>query len=97
MHSAVHELVLNLAGISNALFGGRSHDAPAAEAQQQQQQLQPGEACSVQAKDFVQCLNATGNDASACAYYLCVSSLIAGDADRRSESLKACQQAASQY
>ena len=85
-------------GISNALFGGRSHDAPAAEQPQQlQQQMQPGEACSVQAKDFVSCLNATGNDTSACAYYLCAALRPPAGLTSDSESLKACQQAASQY
>lgn len=76
-------------GISNMLFGGRSHDngeAAAAPAQGQaynSQQNNGANSCEILAKDFTQCLNATGNDMGACAFYL--------------DQLKACQAAAAPY
>ncbi|GAA6002428.1 hypothetical protein JCM10207_001114 [Rhodosporidiobolus poonsookiae] len=74
-------------GLSNMLFGGGSSQpqaAPAAPVEQQSfQQARMGGACDVQAKDFVQCLNATGNNAESCAYYL--------------DMLKQCQAAAAPY
>ena len=71
------------------LFGGGSGSGAVAEAPQQPVQNQSfdqqrmGGACEMPAREFTQCLNATGNDMSACAWYL--------------ENLKACQQAAAQY
>ncbi|GAA6002199.1 Mix17p [Rhodotorula paludigena] len=78
-------------GLSSMLFGGggSSHQQEVAAPnqpveQQTYQQATMGGACEVQAKDFVSCLNATGNDAqNACSYYL--------------EQLKACQAAARPY
>ncbi|KAI5474666.1 WD40/YVTN repeat-like-containing domain containing protein [Pseudohyphozyma bogoriensis] len=76
-------------GISNMLFGGSSsHAAPVAapEAPVQQQSFEErkmGGLCDIPAKDFTQCLNSTGNDMSACSWYL--------------DQLKQCQQAAAQY
>lgn len=62
-------------GISNMLFGGSSHSAapavPEAPVQQQSfEQRTMGGACEIQAKDFTQCLSATGNDMGACGFYL---------------------------
>lgn len=76
-------------GLSGMLFGGGSAAAAPAEVPQapvQQQSFDErrmGGACEMPAKEFTQCLNATGNDMSACAWYL--------------ENLKACQSAAAQY
>lgn len=61
-------------GLSNMLFGGGSSSAAAVpEAPVQQQSYQErtmGGACEIQAKDFTQCLSATGNDMGACGFYL---------------------------
>ncbi|KAK8846520.1 hypothetical protein IAR55_005606 [Kwoniella newhampshirensis] len=72
-------------GISNMLFGGRSHDAAQAAPVDQQQQMnqQVGASCDIQAKDFTKCLEATNGDMQSCGYYL--------------EALKACQAAARPY
>ncbi|KAM0748351.1 hypothetical protein T439DRAFT_328330 [Meredithblackwellia eburnea MCA 4105] len=74
-------------GLSNMLFGGGGGQqvaAPEAPVQQQSyDERRMGGACEIQAKDFTQCLNATGNDLSPCQFYL--------------DQLKACQQAAAQY
>lgn len=66
-------------GVSNMLFGGRSHGEEAAPQQQQQQQSSSfdnsgGNSCEILAKDFTQCLYATSNDMSACNFYLVRSS-----------------------
>ncbi|KAL7409837.1 hypothetical protein BDY24DRAFT_372315 [Mrakia frigida] len=72
-------------GLSNMLFGGSSAaaeaPAPAAYAAASAPQ-ENGASCSVQAKDFTKCLDAT-NDMNSCSYYL--------------DALKACQQAAAPY
>ncbi|BGO94007.1 hypothetical protein NBRC10512_003640 [Rhodotorula toruloides] len=75
-------------GLSSMLFGGGGSsapaEAPAAPVEQQTyQQARMGGACEVQAKDFVSCLNATGNDTQSCQYYL--------------DMLKQCQAAAAPY
>ncbi|GAA5977584.1 hypothetical protein JCM11641_006870 [Rhodosporidiobolus odoratus] len=75
-------------GLSSMLFGGGGSSAPAeapAQPVEQQsfQQARMGGACDVQAKDFVSCLNGTGNDSTACQYYL--------------DMLKQCQAAAAPY
>ncbi|SGY45073.1 BQ5605_C001g00242 [Microbotryum silenes-dioicae] len=72
-------------GVSNMLFGGRSSEAaPVAEPQQQSyEERRMGGSCEIPAKDFTQCLKATGSDMNACKFYL--------------EQLTQCQQAASQY
>ncbi|KAJ9092099.1 hypothetical protein QFC22_006673 [Naganishia vaughanmartiniae] len=80
-------------GISSMLFGGgsRSAEAPPAPAESapvnQQQQWASNAAeqapqCTIEAKDFTKCLDATG-DFQSCSYYL--------------EALKACQAAAARY
>ncbi|KAH9833260.1 uncharacterized protein C8Q71DRAFT_712942, partial [Rhodofomes roseus] len=72
-------------GLSNMLFGGSSHAAPAPEAQalpvQQQSYQNQAPSCEVQAKDFTQCLEKA--DLPSCTWYL--------------EQLKACQAAAAPY
>ncbi|KAM0787802.1 hypothetical protein ACM66B_003856 [Microbotryomycetes sp. NB124-2] len=72
-------------GLSNMLFGGRSSEAAAAPepVQQSFEERRMGGQCDVQAKDFTSCLNATGNDMTACSYYL--------------DMLKQCQAAAAPY
>ncbi|KAI8891231.1 hypothetical protein K501DRAFT_327858 [Backusella circina FSU 941] len=88
--SAVGHTLAN--GVSSIFSGGSSEPAeqpqaaPAPQYQQQAFQSAPqpsGGACQVQAKEFTNCLEATNNDMSACSYYL--------------ESLKACQNMASNY
>ncbi|KAJ9099694.1 hypothetical protein QFC20_005627 [Naganishia adeliensis] len=77
-------------GISNMLFGSSrpAEAAPPAEAPVNQQQQWASNAaaqapqCSIEAKDFTKCLDAT-NDFQSCSYYL--------------EALKACQSAAARY
>ncbi|KWU46106.1 hypothetical protein RHOSPDRAFT_32100 [Rhodotorula sp. JG-1b] len=77
-------------GLSSMLFGGGGGSSQAVEAapaapveQQSFQQARMGGACELQAKDFVSCLNATGNDTESCRYYL--------------DMLKQCQAAAAPY
>ncbi|PWN43916.1 hypothetical protein IE81DRAFT_365333 [Ceraceosorus guamensis] len=82
-------------GISNMLFGGGGQaaaPAPDQYAQQAQQQQQPWAQsqdprtagnCELQSKDFLRCLESTGNDMQSCSYYL--------------DQLKACQAAARPY
>merc|ERR1739841_454958 len=69
-------------GLSSMLFGGSSApqqvEAPATNAASME-----APACSIQAKDFTQCLNASGNDFNACSFYL--------------DQLKACQAAAQEF
>ncbi|KAI5449051.1 hypothetical protein NCC49_005355 [Naganishia albida] len=77
-------------GISNMLFGSSrpAEAAPPAEAPVNQQAQWANQAaaqapqCSIEAKDFTKCLDAT-NDFQSCSYYL--------------EALKACQAAAQRY
>ncbi|GAA6060076.1 hypothetical protein JCM10212_003037 [Sporobolomyces blumeae] len=75
-------------GLSNMLFGGgggQAVQAPTTPAEQTQfvQATNVGGKCDIQAKDFVSCLNATGNDTQSCSYYL--------------DMLKQCQTAAAPY
>jgi len=68
-------------GISNALFGSSSESGPVdsqapASGDYNQQSGSPA-SCDAQSKDFLACLNATGNDMNSCSFYL--------------EQLKACQ------
>lgn len=78
-------------GLSSMLFGGGSRAEPeAAQAQQQQapaamtefaqDQSRAGLGCEAQSKDFLRCLEATGNNMESCSFYL--------------EQLKQCQAAA---
>ncbi|TIA89814.1 hypothetical protein E3P99_01881 [Wallemia hederae] len=71
-------------GLSNMLFGGSSsHPAPVEQQPQQApQQAQQAPVCEAQAKDFVTCLNATG-DVNSCSTLL--------------DLLKSCQAAAAPY
>jgi len=77
-------------GISRAIFGGGENETVAAtspaEIQQQQSQMpvqQDGQQmCSVQAKDYITCLNANSNP-DVCKYFL--------------EQLDACRAAAAPY
>ncbi|TIB98260.1 hypothetical protein E3Q18_02119 [Wallemia mellicola] len=72
-------------GLSNMLFGGSSsHQAPVEQppAPVQQQSAEQKPVCETQAKDFVTCLNATG-DVNSCSALL--------------EMLKSCQAAAAPY
>ncbi|KAJ2773034.1 hypothetical protein IWQ56_001138 [Coemansia nantahalensis] len=76
--SAVGHTMANAVG---GLFGGSSSEAPPP--QQAYQQAAPAYnqpaagTCDVKAKDFTRCLESTGNDMTACGYYL--------------DMLKACQ------
>ncbi|GAA5998123.1 hypothetical protein JCM5350_006680 [Sporobolomyces pararoseus] len=76
-------------GLSNMLFGGGGGSqqvaAPTTPQEQSQfvQATNVGGKCDIQAKDFVSCLNATGNDTQSCSYYL--------------DMLKQCQAAAAPY
>lgn len=70
-------------GLSSMLFGGKTEASPAPVEQQSFEDRRMGGTCEIQAKDFTQCLNATGNDMSSCNFYL--------------EQLKQCQEMASRY
>lgn len=80
-------------GLSNMLFGGSNRvaeqvpaeHAPAADFAQAQAEGSRvgGINCEVQSKDFLRCLEGTGNDVNACGFYL--------------EQLKQCQAAARPY
>lgn len=81
-------------GLSNMLFGGGApraaeqvppEHAPAADFAQAQAEGQRvgGINCEMQSKDFLRCLEGTGNDVNACGFYL--------------EQLKQCQAAARPY
>ncbi|PWN18860.1 hypothetical protein BCV69DRAFT_301013 [Microstroma glucosiphilum] len=77
-------------GLSNMLFGGRGETAPVEQQQttefaqeQANGNRMGGVNCEAASKDFLRCLDATGNNMESCSFYL--------------EQLKQCQAAASRY